>query len=237
MSGGPPSAASPLRRWQAVALLGSAFLLWQACGPPRYVAISRPAAPGRDIGSGVRPEEPRPPWRPLPESPNVKESEIPTPRPPVRERPARTPEAPPAAESPSLLAKIEPHTPPRRAASLRLAEEGRRLLGAQQYDRALAKFEQSLALDPTNAYSYFYLAKAHHLMGRYRESLNFLDVAESRLGAEAFWLAEIHALRGDNYRALGFPGRAEGSYTQALRLNPESPGAREGMSRLRGAAR
>jgi tetratricopeptide (TPR) repeat protein len=73
-------------------------------------------------------------------------------------------------------------------------------------------------------------------MGRYRESLNFLDIAESRLGNEPFWLAEIYALRGDNYRAQGQLQRAEASYNQAIRLNSGNRTAADGLTRLQGEA-
>ena len=68
--------------------------------------------------------------------------------------------------------------------------------------------------------------------GRYGESLNFLAVAESRLSAEPFWLAEVHALRGENYRAQGQLQRAQSSYEQALRLNSGNRTANDALARL-----
>ncbi|MGH7847809.1 MAG: tetratricopeptide repeat protein [Candidatus Binatia bacterium] len=133
----------------------------------------------------------------------------------------------------SLVAKISPQTSPRRAASLRLTEEGKKMLANEDYRRALGSLERSIAIDSSNPYNYYYLAKAHYHLARYQESLNFLDVAESRLVNEPYWLAETLALRGENFRALGFFQRAESSYTQALKLNPGNKIAGEGMSRLR----
>jgi len=131
------------------------------------------------------------------------------------------------------VAKISPQTSPRRAASLRLTEEGKKLLAAADYSRALAPLERSIAVDSTNPYGYFYLAKAQYHLGHYQESLDFLDVTESRLGAEPYWSAEVSALRGDNFRALGFSHRAENSYEQALKINPGNKTAADGISRLR----
>jgi tetratricopeptide (TPR) repeat protein len=131
----------------------------------------------------------------------------------------------------SLLAKITARTQPQRAASLRLVEEGRKLVDAGAPGKGLPRLEQSIAIDSSNPYAYFYLAKAHHKLGRYRESLNFLDVAESRLSSEPYWLAEVHALRGENFRALGMSERADASYTKALSINPGNPTAMEAMSR------
>ncbi len=142
------------------------------------------------------------------------------------------PVSPPLPDDSSLLAKITPATTPQRAASLRLTEEGRRLLDAGDPQKALTRLEKTIVIDSTNAYGYFYLAKAQNRLGRYKESLNFLDVAESRVNNEPFWLAEVHALRGENYRALGMARQAEANYAQALRLNSGNRTAADAMSRL-----
>jgi tetratricopeptide (TPR) repeat protein len=136
----------------------------------------------------------------------------------------------------SLLAKISPRTSPQRAASIRLTEEGRKLLEAEEYAKALSRLERSITIDSSNPYAYYYLGKAHHKMGRHRESLNFLDVAESSFAAEPYWLSETLALKGDDFRALGMSQRAEASYGRALRLNSGNRAAIEGLNRLQGAA-
>ena len=92
--------------------------------------------------------------------------------------------------------------------------------------------EKTIVIDSTNPYGYFYLAKSHYQLGRYKESLSFLDVAESRLSEETFWLAEVHALRGENFRALGMTDKAEDSYAQALRLNSGNRTANDALTRL-----
>ena len=144
--------------------------------------------------------------------------------------------APPLADDSSLLAKITPATSPQRAASLRLTEDGRKILDAGDPAKALTRLEKTIVIDSTNPYGYFYLAKAQYRMGRYRESLNFLDIAESRLGPEPFWLAEIHALRGDNFRAQGQLQKAEASYNQAMRLNSGNRSAADALTRMQSEA-
>jgi hypothetical protein len=144
--------------------------------------------------------------------------------------------APALRDDSSLLAKITPGTSPQRAASLRLTEEGRKLLDAGDPNRALARFEKTIVIDSTNPYGYFYLAKTHYRLGRYKESLAFLDVAESRLSEEPFWLAEVYALRGENFRALGMTEKAEASYSQALGLNSGNRTAADALSRGPGEA-
>lgn len=151
-------------------------------------------------------------------------------RPPVEPSPQSTP--PPLPDDSSLLAKITPGVSPQRAASLRLTEEGRKLLDGGEPAKSLTPLERSIAIDSTNPYGHFYLAKAQQRLGRYQESLNFLDVAESRLGGEPFWLAEVHALRGENFRALGQLRRAEVSYDYALRLNSGNRTAVEALARM-----
>jgi tetratricopeptide (TPR) repeat protein len=138
----------------------------------------------------------------------------------------------PLPDDSSLLAKITPATPPQRAASLRLTDEGNKLLEAGDTAKALSRLERSIVVDSTNPYGYFYLAKAQHRLGRHRESLNFLGVAELRLRGEPFWLAEVHALRGEIYRALGQLQSAETSYAEAIRLNSGNRTAAEALLRL-----
>lgn len=231
-----------LRGW--LLFLGFSVLIWlQGCSP----VPTRPA-PLAPVPPAVRP--PPPPVASLPKPqeaptrPSVEESRIteenlkekvPAPQlkskgPPPRPSPGREVPPPPPEDS-SLIAKITPGTAPRRAASLRLTEEGKRLLDSGDYAKALSRLEKTIAVDSTNPYGYYYLAKAHYHMGRYRESLNFLDVAESLVAREPYWLAEVYALKGENLRALGSFERAYSSYSQALRLNPNNRVAVEGVNR------
>lgn len=223
-------------------------LLAQACATrpyrssalPRSSVPSSPTFPQPTVPSGKQAGEPRP----LAEESKIKEQDLRERRPPGQEKvkdqssessPSR--ETPPLPDDSSLLAKITPATSPQRAASLRLTEEGRKFLDAKEYPKALARLERTIAIDSTNAYGYYYLAKAHYHLGRYQESLNFLGVAESFLDGEPFWLAEVFALQGENFRALGLSQKADSSYLQALRLNAGNRVASEGLSRLRGENR
>jgi tetratricopeptide (TPR) repeat protein len=101
----------------------------------------------------------------------------------------------------TLHSEITPRTSARRAAALRLAERGRKLLQAGAYETALLILEKSLALDST-PYTYYYLARAHHHLNNYQDSATFLDVAESRLSVSREWMAEVTALKRENVRAL-----------------------------------
>ena len=162
--------------------------------------------------------------------PQAKTKDRPVPYPSSKEVP------PPVADDSSLIAKITPRTPPQRAASLRLTEEGKKLIEGGDYAKALSRLEKTISIDSTNPYGYYYLGRAHFHLGRYQESLNFLDVAESLLSNEPYWLAEVFAFKGENLRALGFSQKADASYSQALRLNPGNRMAAEGLNNLRGEA-
>ncbi len=189
------------------------------------------------------------PRKPLPQESKIREQDLksrsPIPPaiaipPPAAKETAKpslvTPESTtaPLPDDSSLLSKITPGTSPQRAASLRLTEEGKKLLEAGDASKALSRLEKTIVIDSTNPYGYFYLAKTHYRLGRYKESLSFLEVAESRLNAEPFWLAEVHALRGENFRALGMVDKAEASYAQALRLNSGNRTANDALARLQG---
>jgi Tfp pilus assembly protein PilF len=99
-----------------------------------------------------------------------------------------------------LVVGIARNTSAKRAAALRFAEKGRKLLRSGDYDKALVHLEKALALDPSQ-YIYFYLARAHYYLARYQQALNFLEIAESWLTEQADWLAEVAALRAESFRA------------------------------------
>jgi hypothetical protein len=224
----------------------------QSCAPrPVYRAslpsssspASSPKVPPVDSPSPVQ----EPPRTPLPQESKIREQDLKTrspitpPTPPTAKETAKPPllvppesTTGPLPDDSSLLAKITPGTPPQRAASLRLTEDGRKLLEAGDAAKALSRLEKTIVIDSTNPYGYFYLAKTHYQLGRFKESLSFLDVAESRLSGEPFWLAEVHALRGENFRALGMIDKAEASYAQALRLNSGNRTANDAVTRPRG---
>lgn len=131
-----------------------------------------------------------------------------------------------------LIAKITPQTPPRRVASLRLVEQGQELLRVGRYREALASFEKAIAVDSSNPYSHYFVARAHHDLRNYEQSLNFLDVAESLLSWHKQWSAEVHILRAKNFAALGFLGRADTSYVRALSVDPENRFALDQFTRI-----
>jgi hypothetical protein len=218
----------------------------QSCAPrPLYRTPLPPSSPPASSPKipPVPPPSPvqEPPRTPLPQESKIREQDLKTRSavaPPAAKEtvtpPPLVPPEPttgPLPDDSSLLAKITPGTSPQRAASLRLTEEGRKLLEAGEAAKALSRLEKTIVIDSTNPYGYFYLAKTQYQLGHFKESLSFLDVAESRLSGESFWLAEVHALRGENFRALGMTDKAEASYAQALRLNSGNRTANDALTR------
>jgi tetratricopeptide (TPR) repeat protein len=94
----------------------------------------------------------------------------------------------------SLLAGISSNMTSRRAAALRFAERGRTLIQTKEYQKAISFLEKGLNLD-ASPFIYYYLARAHYHLGNNQGSLNFLEVAESRLSAQPEWVEELAALR------------------------------------------
>ena len=229
------------------------------CAPQRPYRAPLPPSGSAPIPTRVPPPAPQPEAppgsieiirKPLVQDPRIREQDLePPPAPPEKESvipPSVSeyptiPEAqlslpPPLPDDSSLLAKITAGVTPQRAASLRLTDEASKLLEAGEPAKAISRLERSIVIDSTNPYGYFYLAKAQHRLGRYKASLNFLDVTEARLSGDPFWLAEVHALRGENYRALGRLQQAEASYAQAMRLNSGNRTAADALLRLRADA-
>jgi len=133
----------------------------------------------------------------------------------------------------SLIAKITPETPPQQAVSLRLAEQGRRFLENHEYEKGKSKLEKSISLDSRNRYGYYYLAKAHYLLTRYKLSLNFLEIIESMFAEEPNWSSRVRSLQGKNYAGLGLFDRADVSYAKALKLDSNNRVAFKGITEMK----
>src|SRR5262249_42246004 len=85
--------------------------------------------------------------------------------------------APPPPTAPPdpnmIIASIGPSTPPQRAASLRLTDEGRRLLAQGNSAAALDRIEKAVKIDPSNPHGYYWLAQVHLQNGRLDQALAF----------------------------------------------------------------
>ena len=82
----------------------------------------------------------------------------------------------------------EPVQPsPRALASLKLTDQGRRLIEAGEADSAIRVLEQAISLNPTNGQNYYYLSESW-LMKRFAsEAREFNYLAESHLKGDKDW--------------------------------------------------
>lgn len=104
---------------------------------------------------------------------------------------------------------------PLQVAALHRLDRAKVLIAKGDFLEAIADLEKTLAMDSTNPGTYLYLARAHHGLGNFRESLNFLEVAESLFEGDRASLAEVWVLKGDNLRGLGQRSQAQESYDRA----------------------
>jgi len=76
---------------------------------------------------------------------------------------------------------------PRALASLKLTDQGRRLIEAGKTDSAIRVLEQAISLDPGNGQNYYYLSEAWLMKGFAAEARPFNRLAESHLKGDKDW--------------------------------------------------
>lgn len=134
-----------------------------------------------------------------------------------------------------MLARITAKTPPNAAAALRLVEEGRGLLARGEDDQAVHRFERSVAIDPQNAYGYFFLAQAHRKARRYDQAIAFAGRAAALAARnDPPCAAKAFTLQGLVYEHVGRFADARRAYLQGLQSDSDNATARAGLTRLSG---
>jgi len=76
---------------------------------------------------------------------------------------------------------------PRALASLKLTDQGRRLIEAGKSDNAIQVLEQAISLNPNNGQNYYYLSEAWLVKGFAAEARPFNRLAESHLAGDKEW--------------------------------------------------
>lgn len=200
-----------------------------------------------------------PPAAERPPTPTMKPRPTPTPRVPLEESaigetaaftpppgatPAETPSptasvmpeaAATSADPESLLTHIKPGTPPNVAAALRLIEDGRQEMAHGAYDAALDRLERAVAIDPTSAYGYYFLAKVHLLKKDYDQAIAFASRAASLSArGDPISLGRIHSLQGAAFEEVGRYPDARKAYQEAIEADPNNLAARVGAARVSG---
>jgi tetratricopeptide (TPR) repeat protein len=138
-----------------------------------------------------------------------------------------------SSEPESLLGLINRTTPPNVAAALRLIEDGRQQVRQGHVDYGLDRFERAVAIDPTNAYGYYFLAQLHYLNKNYDQAIAFASraaVLSARVAPS--WLARVYSLEGAAFEDVGRYPDARKAYEKAVRADPNNLPARVGVARL-----
>lgn len=139
----------------------------------------------------------------------------------------------PSIESESLLTHIGPTTQPNVAAAMRLIEDGRQQLEQGRYDQALERFERGVAIDPTNAYGYYYLAQLYSLMKKYDQASAFAGRAATLAArSDRALQARAYGLQGAVFEEVGRYADARTAYQKAVQADPNNGAARGGVARL-----
>jgi tetratricopeptide (TPR) repeat protein len=138
-----------------------------------------------------------------------------------------------SAEPESLLSHIQPTTPPNVAAALRLIEEGRQQMKQSRYDQSLDRFERAVAIDPSNAYGYYFLAQLHYLKKDYDQTIAFASrAAVLSARSDRICLGRAYSLQGAAFEDVGRYPDARKAYQKAVEADPNNLAARVGVARL-----
>jgi tetratricopeptide repeat protein len=144
---------------------------------------------------------------------------------------AQTP--PTTPEPDSLLSQITPSTPPNVAAAIRLIEEGRQQRNQGHVDKALERFERAVAIDPTNAYGYYFLAQLHYRQKNYDQAIAFSSRAATLSArTDRTCLGRVYSLQGAVFEEVGRYPDARKAYQRAVDADPNNLAARVGVGRL-----
>ena len=159
------------------------------------------------------------------ESPDTQgESDVPLPQPV------------PPPDLQKLVASIGPDTSPQLAASLRLTDEGRRLLQDGNTAAALDRIEKAVKIDPSDPHAYYWLAQVHFQSGRLDQALAFCDKSIALFGPqEPMWLAQAYTFRASILERAGRFRDARESYQRAVQVEPGDVAAQAGLARLSGS--
>ena len=136
-------------------------------------------------------------------------------------------------EPESLLSRISSTTPPNVAAAMRLIEEGRQQRNQGHYDVAVERFEKSVAVDPTNAYGYYFLAQVHYMKKNYDQAIAFSSRAATLSArTDRACAGRVYSLQGAVFEEVGRYPDARKAYQRAVDADPNNLAARVGIARL-----
>jgi cytochrome c-type biogenesis protein CcmH/NrfG len=97
----------------------------------------------------------------------------------------------PAPESEGLPPGKTVGPNPRVQASLKLTDQGRRMIEAQKPENAIRVLEQAISLNPDDGRNYYYLAEAWLMKKFVTEARKFNYLAEARLKGNEDWIRRV----------------------------------------------
>jgi TolA-binding protein len=133
-----------------------------------------------------------------------------------------------------LLQKVSA-AQPALAASLRLTDQARGEISANDYGGAIQTLTRAISIDGSNSYAYFYLGRAYLAKKNYPQAITFLKRAEIGFGTNAEWLGETLAFEGLASEQAGDTASAIACYQKAVVSVPGNLMARVGLTRLGGS--
>ncbi|MBI4041638.1 MAG: tetratricopeptide repeat protein [Deltaproteobacteria bacterium] len=98
---------------------------------------------------------------------------------------------------------------PETVASLKLTERARENIKDKKYSKALALLNQSLEIDPDNAFSYYFLGLLYHEKNEPKRSNGILERAKLLFREMPFWLSACYELSSQNWLKLGYGHQAQ----------------------------
>ena len=138
---------------------------------------------------------------------------------------------------PAVAQTIDADTAPNVAAATRLVDAARERMAARDDGTALDQLERAIAIDPANAYAYYYLAELHFSHRTYDQAIAFADrsasLSETR---EPEWASRAYTLQGNAFEAAGRFGDAREAYARALHAAPGNLAAQSGLARVGGVS-
>jgi len=104
-----------------------------------------------------------------------------------------------------------------------------------QTEDANAIYREWLAVDPNNAFAYFFLAQLHLHTHSYDQAIAFADRAAGlSANTSPEWTSRAWALQGNAYEAAGRFADARQAYLRAVRASPNNLAAAVGLARTGG---
>jgi hypothetical protein len=101
------------------------------------------------------------------------------------------PVAEPVPETETIPAEKPIQPSPRVQASLKLTDQGRRMLDEKKPDKAIRVLEQAISLNPGDGRNYYYLSQAWLMKKFVAEARKFNYLAESHVKGDEDWMRRV----------------------------------------------